>query len=70
MRIPCFIDLTYSQRAAQRQVLAASAGIGGKMQKGEPAFGAESPQVWATPALVRCKRCWALFARQEFTLCW
>jgi hypothetical protein len=46
--------------AAQRQVLPASAGFGGKKPKGEPAFGAESPQVRATPALVRCKRCWAV----------
>jgi len=29
------------------------AGFGGKMPKGEPAFGTESFQVWATPALVR-----------------
>jgi len=45
------------QGACQRQVLPASAGFGGKKPKGRAAFGAESPQVWATPALVRCKQC-------------
>jgi hypothetical protein len=49
------------QGACQRQVLPASAGFGRKKPKGESAKGAESLQVWATPALVRCKRCWVAF---------
>ena len=41
-------------------------GIWQKKAKGKPAFGAESHQVWATPALVRCKRCWAHFDYATF----
>jgi len=35
-------------RQFQRLALLASVGFGGKKPKGELAFGAESPQVWAT----------------------
>lgn len=41
------------QGACQRQALAARAGIGGKNPKVEPAFGAESLEGRAAPALVR-----------------
>jgi len=35
--------------------------LAGKCQQANPAFGAESPTARATPALVRCKRCWVAF---------
>jgi hypothetical protein len=56
-----------SKVTAQRQVLPARAGIGRKKPKGEPAKGAESLEVRALPALVRCTRCWAFFC-QRITL--
>jgi hypothetical protein len=34
--------------------------LAGKITSRESAVGAESPKVWATPALVQCTRCWAL----------
>jgi len=39
--------------------------LAGKSQSDESAVGAESPKVWAKPALVQCTRCWAGFAFQN-----
>ena len=43
-------------------ITASVSGKGGiwreKLPDAEPVVGAESPKVWATPALVRCTQCW------------
>jgi hypothetical protein len=49
----------------QRQALAAGGGLGGKMPKGEPAFGAESPGAGQRPRPSACTQCWAVFALQS-----
>jgi len=41
-------------------VSGSGARLGRKMPKVESAVGAESPKVWAAPALIRCTWCWAV----------
>jgi len=59
---------TTFRASAQRQALAAKAGLGRKNPKGEPAKGADSLKAETHPAFVRCTLCWAGFAGIQASL--